>query len=98
MAARDQKALLARILHDTVRYAELIGTASFEEAAKLELAPDRSRAYLGLAKGATGETRRFYLTLALRENALLDPGERRASGHRPARVTASARKSARMAV
>jgi hypothetical protein len=79
IVARDPKALFAQILRDSIRYAELTQAVAFEEATKLTLAPDRSRAYLGLAKGASGDARRFYLTLALRENALLDPGEKRGS-------------------
>ncbi len=77
LVERDAKSLFARSQRDRVRYAELVQVGRFEEAAQLTHAPDRSRAYLGLAKG--GDARRYYLTLALRENALLDPGEKRQS-------------------
>ncbi len=85
---RDPKSLVARVLRDTIRYAELVQVARFDEAAQLKHAPDRSRAYLGLAKGATGDARRYYMTLALRENALLDPGERRQSAGMLAEIAA----------
>jgi spermidine synthase len=77
--ARDNKGLLARVLHDQMKFAELRVAKRFEEAAQLTHAPDRSLAYLALARDAKGEARRYYLTLAVRQNALLDPGERRQS-------------------
>jgi spermidine synthase len=76
---RDAKSLFARVQRDRVRYAELLQAARFDEAARLSYAPDRSRAYLALAKDAKDDARRYYLTLAVRQNALLEPGERRHS-------------------
>jgi spermidine synthase len=76
---KDPESLVARVQRDRVRYAELLQAARFEEAAQLTHAPDRSRAYLALAKTAEGDARRYYLTLALRQNALLEPGEKRQS-------------------
>jgi len=71
---RDPKSLFAETLRDGIRYAELLQAGRFEEAAQLTHAPDRSLAYIALAKAATGDARRYYLTLAVRENGLLDPG------------------------
>lgn len=79
LVERDPASLLARVLRDTVRYAELVQAGRFDEAAQLTHAPDRGRAYLGLAKDAQGDARRYYLTLAVRENALLDPAEKESS-------------------
>ncbi|MCK6462134.1 MAG: hypothetical protein L6Q95_19800, partial [Planctomycetes bacterium] len=76
---KDPESLVARVQRDRVRYAELVQAARYDEAAQLAHAPDRSRAYLALAKAAEGDARRYYLTLAVRQNALLDPAEKRQS-------------------
>jgi len=76
---QDPKSLTALILRDRMRYAELMQAGRPEEAAKLTYAPDRSRAYLALAKTAEGDARRYYLTLAVRQNGLFDPNQKRES-------------------
>jgi hypothetical protein len=76
---KDPESLAARVQRDRVRYAELLQAARYEEAAQLSHAPDRSLAYLALARAEKGDARRYYLTLAVRENALLDPGQKRES-------------------
>lgn len=76
---KDGDSLVARVQRDRIRYVEFMEAGRFEEAAQLAHAPDRSRAYLELAKAEKGDARRYYLTLAVRENALLDPREKRAS-------------------
>jgi len=70
----DPKALLARFVLERWQYARYLAQGDYERAAQLRLVPDRSRAYLGLARNAQepGE-KRYYLMLALRQNALLDP-------------------------
>jgi hypothetical protein len=77
--ARDPDSLAALAQRDRIRYAELLQAGRFEEAAQLAHAPDKSRAFLALAKAADGDARAYYLTLAVRENALLDPAQRRES-------------------
>ncbi|MHC4973007.1 MAG: fused MFS/spermidine synthase [Planctomycetota bacterium] len=72
---RDRHALFALTIAHGRRYAELVGQEQYELAAELAYAPDRSLAYLALADGAEGEQRIYYLTLAVGQNALLDPGE-----------------------
>lgn len=69
----DPKSLFARVQRDRVRYGELLLAGRFEEAAQLTNAPDRHCAYLGLARDAKDDARRYYLTLAVRQNALLQP-------------------------
>ncbi len=72
IAERERGALFARSVYERRLYAELMGETPprVDEAARLTLAPDRSAAYLALAREATGEKRLYYLTLAIRENAL----------------------------
>jgi len=70
---RDEKALFARTIRDRRRYRELMELGQPEEAAQLAAAPDRSLAYLALADRADGDQRIYYLTLAVGQNALLDP-------------------------
>ncbi len=74
---KDPMAMLARFALQRRQYTRLLGQGQFEAAAQLDLVPDRSHAYLGLARRAadTGEPgeRHYYLTLALRQNALLNP-------------------------
>ena len=72
---RDKHALFALTITHGRRYAELMGQEQYELAAQLAYAPDRSRAYLALADGAEGAQRAYYLTLAVRQNGLLDPKE-----------------------
>jgi len=77
---RDRRnALHARSLLQRRAYAALVAEGRFAEAAGLELVPDRSRAFLGLAlePGAAAEERRRYLLLAVRENAVLTDGAER---------------------
>lgn len=71
--AQDKLARFARSVHDRRRYTELMGAGRPHEAAKLALAPDRSLAFLTLAERAEGDARRYYLTLAVRQNAFIDP-------------------------
>jgi predicted membrane-bound spermidine synthase len=72
---RDKHALFALTITHRRRYAELVAQEQYEQAAQLAHAPDRSLAYLALADGAEGEQRAYYLTLAVQQNALLDPSE-----------------------
>ncbi|MHC4818114.1 MAG: spermidine synthase, partial [Planctomycetota bacterium] len=72
---RDKHALFALTIMHGRHYAELMGQEQYELAAQLAYAPDRSLAYLALADGAEGDQRIYYLTLAVRQNALLDPRE-----------------------
>jgi len=72
---RDKHALFAVAITERRRYAELYAQEQYELAAQLPNAPDRSLAYLALAEGAEGEQRIYYLTLAVRQNALLVPAE-----------------------
>ncbi|HEX5136713.1 MAG TPA: fused MFS/spermidine synthase [Planctomycetota bacterium] len=76
---KDPESLFARVQRDRIRYAEMLHADRAEDAAQLTHAPDRSGAYLALAKSAEGDARRYYLTLAVRQNALFDPGHRRES-------------------
>ena len=70
---RDPGGLFARSIYDRRRYAELMGEKKAAQAVTFRHAPDRSAAFVELAKDAEGERRRFYLTLAVHENALIDP-------------------------
>ncbi|MHC4957860.1 MAG: fused MFS/spermidine synthase [Planctomycetota bacterium] len=72
---RDPRGLFARSIYERRRYAELVGAGKYDAAAFLRYAPDRSAAFVALAEDAEeGSQRwRFYLTLAIRDNALLDP-------------------------
>ncbi|MHC4490436.1 MAG: fused MFS/spermidine synthase [Planctomycetota bacterium] len=72
---RDKHALFALTITHGRRYTELMAQEQYELAAELAHAPDRSLAYLTLADGAEGEQRAYYLTLAVRQNALLDATE-----------------------
>ncbi len=75
----DRGALFARSVHDRRRFVELMREEPprIDEAARLSYAPDRSAAYLALAREAAGEKRLYYLTLAVRENALCGEEELR---------------------
>ena len=68
----DPGALFARSVFERRLYAEWIGQGRFREAATLTYAPDRSAAWLGLARATGGEERRRFLILAVRENSLLE--------------------------
>ncbi|MHC4549689.1 MAG: fused MFS/spermidine synthase [Planctomycetota bacterium] len=70
---QDKGALFARTIVHQRQYAELVAQGELEQAVQLAHAPDRSGAYLALAESAEGEQRRYYLTLAVQQNALLDP-------------------------
>ncbi len=70
---RDKHAWFALSVAHRRRYAELVAQEDYEQAAQLAHAPDKSLAYLNLADSAEGEQRIYYLTLAVRENGLLDP-------------------------
>jgi hypothetical protein len=69
---RDKHALFALAITERRRYGELMAQEQCELAARLPHAPDRSLAYLAMAEGAEGEQRIYYLTLAARQNGLLD--------------------------
>jgi spermidine synthase len=75
----DPRSLFALVLRDQAAYAERMRAGRYEEAARLTYAPDRSGAYLALAKAEKGDARRYYLTLAIRQNALLNPDQKQQS-------------------
>jgi len=72
---QDKHALFALTITQRRRYAELVAAEQYELAAQLPYAPDRSLAYVALADGAEDEQRIYYLTLAVRQNALLNTAE-----------------------
>ena len=69
----DKGALFARSVVHRRLYAELMERERYDEAAQLTFAPDRSAAYLALARDAEGPRRLYYLKLAARQNGLLEP-------------------------
>jgi spermidine synthase len=69
----DRSARFLRAVYEQRLYRELLEQGLWSNAAELSLVPDRSQAYRRLAEEATGEQRRLYLVLAVRENALLLP-------------------------
>ncbi|MCZ6786029.1 MAG: HEAT repeat domain-containing protein, partial [Planctomycetota bacterium] len=68
---RDPHALFARATTERRAYEELMSRKQYAAASRLTLAPDRSGAFLALAKEASGVERKTLLILALRENAML---------------------------
>jgi predicted membrane-bound spermidine synthase len=86
---RDKHALFALTIMDGRRYAEFMGQEQYELAAQLAYAPDKSLAYLALAAGADDEQRIYYLTLAVRQNALLNVAEPEASAQQLTELAAT---------
>jgi spermidine synthase len=72
---RDKHALFALTIAQRREYTELLRREEYEQAAQLAYAPDRSLAYLALAAGAEGGQRAYLLTLAVRQNGLLNPDQ-----------------------
>ena len=72
---KDRFSLFALAEGQRRLYGELMERGNAEEAAQLTWAPDRSAAYLHLADRTDGAQRLYYLTLAVRQNALLDPAD-----------------------
>jgi len=73
VVAADKGALFALSIVHRRMYVELMEREFYDEAAQLTYAPDRSVAYLALAREAEGARRIYYLTLAVRQNGLLEP-------------------------
>ncbi len=73
--AKDPGALHARAHAQRRLYRELLELGQPGAAAELEFVPDRCLALLALAEASSGEERRVYLTLALREDSLFHGAE-----------------------